>query len=128
MTSNMRRTAQGKTVDIGALALRNERTRAVGNMAVNARGDQVDADNKPIKSRSKQVKSQYQRQISNVSHDPVQVTGSRDIPAPPEDFDNDFDRTKIENFVKPAPKPTAPISNQKRSGGLAGAVSRTKKG
>ena len=36
------RTAQGKNIDMAALAAKNERTRAVGNMNVNARGDTID--------------------------------------------------------------------------------------
>ena len=38
-----RRSAQGKMIDMTALAARNERVRAVGNMNVNARGDTIDA-------------------------------------------------------------------------------------
>ena len=37
------KTAMGKTVDMAALAAKNEKTRAVGNMKVNARGDTIDA-------------------------------------------------------------------------------------
>ena len=37
------RTAMGKSVDMAALTAKNEKTRAVGNMKVNARGDTIDA-------------------------------------------------------------------------------------
>ena len=40
------RTAQGKMVDMSALQAKNERTRAVGNMKVNARGDTIDSNGK----------------------------------------------------------------------------------
>jgi hypothetical protein len=36
------RTALGKQIDMAALAAKNEKTRAVGNMKVNARGDTID--------------------------------------------------------------------------------------
>ena len=36
------RSSQGKGIDLGALLLRNETVRAVGNMNVNARGDRID--------------------------------------------------------------------------------------
>ena len=42
------RTAQGKQIDMAALAAKNEKTRAVGNMKVNARGDTIDGFGKII--------------------------------------------------------------------------------
>ena len=115
MTRKVYRTAQGKMVDLGALQLRNETVRSVGNMKVNARGDLIDSNNRAINSRNQQVDRQYRRQTSNVSNTPVQHARSAtvDIPAPPEDFQDDF--------VKPADAavPTA-------SGGLAAAIARAR--
>lgn len=71
MTKRVYRTAQGKIVDMGALQLRNESVRAVGNMGVNARGDLVDGNNRPIDSRNRQVANQYRRQTTNVVDRPV---------------------------------------------------------
>lgn len=68
MTNKVYRTAQGKIVDLGALQLRNENVRAVGNMSVNARGDLVDSQNRAIDPRTKQVARQYQKQTSNVQN------------------------------------------------------------
>lgn len=62
MTQKIYKTANGKTVDMGSLALKNEQVRAVGNMKVNARGDQVDDNNRIIASKPEQVQRQYQRQ------------------------------------------------------------------
>lgn len=62
MTKSVYRTAQGKTIDMGRLILQNERVRAVGNMNVNARGDTIDADDRVIDSKARQVKRQYDRQ------------------------------------------------------------------
>jgi hypothetical protein len=73
MTSKTYRTAQGKVVDLGSIQLRNEHVRAVGNMSVNARGDRIDAHNKPIDSRNNQLARQYKRQTTNVSDTPVQT-------------------------------------------------------
>ena len=115
MTRKVYRTAQGKMVDLGALQLRNETVRSVGNMKVNARGDLIDSNNRAINSRNQQVDRQYRRQTTNVSNTPVQHARSAavDIPAPPEDFQDDF--------VKPAEEavPTA-------SGGLAAAIARAR--
>jgi len=71
MTKKVYRTALGKLVDLGAIQLQNESVRAVGNMKVNARGDLVDHKNNPTVRRNVQVAKQYNRQITNVSDDPV---------------------------------------------------------
>jgi hypothetical protein len=65
MTSKIYKTAQGKTVDMGRLALQNENVRAVGNMKVNARGDIVDDMNRVISKKTDQVQKQYNNQTSN---------------------------------------------------------------
>jgi hypothetical protein len=65
MTSKIYKTAQGKTVDMGRLALQNENVRAVGNMKVNARGDMVDDMNRVVSTKTEQVQKQYNHQINN---------------------------------------------------------------
>jgi hypothetical protein len=64
MTSKVYKTAQGKTVDMGRLALQNENVRAVGNMKVNARGDIVDDMNRVISKKTDQVQKQYNNQTN----------------------------------------------------------------
>ena len=63
MTKDVYKSARGKPVDMGALRLKNEKERAVGNMKVNARGDAVDDANQPVHSKPQQVHAQYQQQI-----------------------------------------------------------------
>jgi hypothetical protein len=65
MTSKIYKTAQGKTVDMGRLALQNENVRAVGNMKVNARGDMVDDMNRVVSTKTEQEQKQYNHQINN---------------------------------------------------------------
>lgn len=62
MTQQVYKTAQGKTIDMGKLALQNEKVRAVGNMKVNARGDHIDDMNRIIQTRVEQVNNQYRNQ------------------------------------------------------------------
>ncbi|CAB4163874.1 hypothetical protein UFOVP1146_230 [uncultured Caudovirales phage] len=62
MTNKVYRSAMGKTVDMGALVLRNEHTRAVGNQKVNARGDVLDGTNRIIDKKTQQAQRQYKRQ------------------------------------------------------------------
>jgi hypothetical protein len=118
MTQKTYRTAQGKIVDLGALQIKNEHVRAVGNMPVNARGDLIDSKNRPIDTRNDQVARQYTKQTtSNVTSGPVvssknkRTVAAEEIPTPPEDFDDDF--------VKPA-ETAEPIE------GLAAAINRAR--
>lgn len=95
MTRKIYRTAQGKMVDLGKLQLQNENTRAVGNMGVNARGDKVDSLNRPIERRPAQVQRQYNKQTTPASTGaPARRAATpliiQDIPAAPEDFQDDF--------------------------------------
>jgi lipoate-protein ligase A len=59
------RTALGKALDMSALASRNERVRAVGNMKVNARGDSIDGQGKVLVPVTKKVGDKYQRSVTN---------------------------------------------------------------
>lgn len=97
MTNKKYRTAQGKTIDLGALQLKNETVRAVGNMNVNSRGDLLDANNRSIQSRNQQVGDQYKKQASSLMDTPVtsssavkKPTAPVTPPPPPEDFDDNF--------------------------------------
>jgi hypothetical protein len=53
------RSAMGKTVDMSALVAKNENTRAVGNMNVNARGDTIDALGRVIQPVTEKVNKAY---------------------------------------------------------------------
>jgi len=62
MTKQVYKSANGKLVDMGSLALQNEMTRAVGNMKVNARGDLIDEHNRVISKKTDQVNQTYNQQ------------------------------------------------------------------
>lgn len=147
MTRKIYRTAQGKMVDLGALQLRNENVRAVGNMGVNARGDLVDGFNRPIDTRNQQVAKQYKKQVNDTPGEPpaskrAQVNANKPaanpatppqpaskrsreiapepvvIPPPPEDFEDDFTKESVE--VKPGTEINPPAT------GLAAAIARAR--
>jgi hypothetical protein len=59
------KTAMGKAVDMSSLASQHEKTRAVGNMNVNARGDIVDSHNRVIQDNTKRVKATYNNSVSD---------------------------------------------------------------
>jgi hypothetical protein len=58
--SKIYRSAQGNLVDMEKLRLANEDTIAVGNMKVNARGDQLGPGGRVVKSRNQVMKEYYQ--------------------------------------------------------------------
>lgn len=64
MTKQVYKTAQGKSIDMGSLALQNENVRAVGNMKVNARGDLLDDNNNVIRSKTQEMSQQYRQQTN----------------------------------------------------------------
>lgn len=65
------RTALGKQVDMSALAAKNEKTRAVGNMKVNARGDTIDGQGRIIEPVTSKVSKQYEKTVGNKSAMPT---------------------------------------------------------
>jgi hypothetical protein len=69
------RTMRGREVDFEKLSLRNENTPAVGNMRVNARGDELGPGGKIIKTREQILADYYQNNPRSV--DTVGVTGNK---------------------------------------------------
>ena len=62
------RSAMGKSVDMGAMTTKNEKTRAVGNMGVNGRGDLLDSKNKVVKQGSDRVRANYKKAVQSNSN------------------------------------------------------------
>jgi hypothetical protein len=120
MTQKIYKTAQGKTVDLGALMLQNENTRAVGNMKVNARGDIVDGWNRPIHSRTHQIQKQYERQVTNVKDQPVVAS----VPMPVANA-KPVEITQPTKAVKTMVE-TEPMKSTSDDKGLAGAIARAR--
>ena len=77
--SDMHRSALGRTVDMAALRAKNEHTRAVGNMNVNARGDIIDSNNDVINDNNKRVNEYYMKSAMNRG---VKPTGINTAPSP----------------------------------------------
>lgn len=64
------RSAMGKSIDIDQILLRNETTISVGNMKVNARGDELGPGGKIVKTRD-QVMKEYYALNTPVAADPM---------------------------------------------------------
>ena len=115
MTQKQYRTAQGRLVDLGALQIQNENVRAVGNMPVNARGDLIDSQNRPIDTRNQQVARQYKKQVGNVQDAPVFSSRQR----------AEVQQTPVQQAA-PAAEPAPVLETNEAPGGLAGAIARAR--
>ncbi len=71
------RTALGRTLDMSELIARNEKTRAVGNMKVNARGDTIDSSGKIIEPVTSKVTNNYAKTVGNKTAQPVRTNKVR---------------------------------------------------
>lgn len=142
MTKQIFTSAQGQTVDLGTLKLRNEHVRAVGNMNVNARGDVLDSNNQVIETKSRQIQRQNSR-LTNVVDTPVHTStvAARRARNSETETDNSVeDLTLVEEpvvetapveSVAPAPieapvSAPAPVELPPTGGGLAAAIARSK--
>ena len=129
------KTAMGKTIDMGSMAVANEKIRAVGNMRVNARGDIIDSNNNIVKTRQQQLAKQYSTQTKKQNRPGTAQKPQAEKPAPeskvkespkpapvteePVDFPEDVAEDDVE-IVKEEPAPAKPVS------GLAAAIAKTK--
>ncbi len=131
------RTAQGKAIDINALILKNGSTRAVGNMNINAKGDVVDGNNRPIKKRKDRIQRQYANQVQstpnrgNVRQEEVQVQAA---PKQPERRKTTAPkkakveaRPEVSESVLETPAPAPAAAKTTASGtGLGAAIARAR--
>lgn len=132
MTQQKYRSHQGRTIDMGALILKNEQVRAVGNMGVNARGDRLDADNRPIDSRPQKINRQYRRQTTNVEDTPVlpaRAPTAAAVPTAPSPAKTSAPEAVAGlDAAPPAPAPVAQPETPDTlpQGGLAQAIARAR--
>ena len=67
---------RGKQIDMEKLSLVHEKTPAVGNMRVNARGDEIGAGGKIVRTRE-QVLPDYYAQNPNALREEVATRGNK---------------------------------------------------
>jgi glycine cleavage system H lipoate-binding protein len=124
MSNKIYKSAMGKPVDLGALLLQNENTRAVGNMNINARGDVVDSNNRVVERKNRQVQRHYQRQ-TNVSNDPV-VASARSAKMPVDNVEVDLSEFSDLPEDNDVVIDKTPEVNEAPRGGLAAAIARSR--
>lgn len=71
--ANIRRTAQGKAVDIDTLRLANEETIAIGNMKTNARGDELGPGGTIARTKAEVMRDYYNLNSPVADDAPLQV-------------------------------------------------------
>lgn len=132
------KSANGRTVDLSSLILKNEEVRAVGNMHVNARGDVISPENKKIASRSEQVNKQYRKQHGNVVRDmPVanskkaaqemaEKVAAEIAKSTTKQTINGLDDTAVNEIAKSAEVTTEADLASTEKGGLASAIAKVK--
>ena len=104
------RTAQGKTIDLEKLKLQNELVQAVGNMQVNARGDQLGTGGQVVKTREQMVDQHYQnntvkrRKVDDDNAIPTRGGKANDIEADAPASVVPVAPTKKKTKAAPAPK------------------------
>jgi hypothetical protein len=84
------KTAHGKVLDMEKLRLMNEKTIAVGNMKVNARGDQLGQGGKVVAGRNEVMNQQYKIQGSVINGNKEPVAS---VAPDGESFEPDFEET-----------------------------------
>ncbi len=90
------RSANGKMVDIDGLRLMNERTIAVGNMKVNARGDQLGQGGQIVQTRNQAMNQQYKIHSPSTSD----IMAQADVPNLAPDGSS-FDPPEDQEIIKP---------------------------
>mgnify|MGYP000040435951 CR=1 FL=1 len=90
------KTMQGKTVDMDLLRQRNELTPAVGNVKVNARGDELGSGGKIVKKREELVNEYYKNQRPAPDEIPVKRNTAQAVESKEEEWIEDEDG----NFVR----------------------------
>lgn len=76
------KTALGRSLDLDALISKNERTRAVGNMKVNARGDTIDGLGRIVEPVTSKVTKGYSKTVGNKSAKPIKQNNNISKPVP----------------------------------------------
>ena len=130
------RTAQGKNIDLEKLKLQHELVQAVGNMRVNARGDQLGAGGEVVRAREEMIDQHYQANVAkrrNVATEDViptqagKVDKPKPVPAPKAKKKQPIpDPVEVEVAPEPIPDPVASTpKGPALKGGLARAVAKT---
>jgi rRNA maturation endonuclease Nob1 len=89
---------QGKEIDMEQLMARNETMPAVGNVRVNARGDELGPDGKIIKTRESVLAEYYDNDPRTVSDEEISLTQVKiNSPKKPEVVEQPQNKNKVKD-------------------------------
>ena len=121
------RTAQGREIDMEALRLKHELVPAIGNMKVNARGDQLGPGGKIILSREAIIADEYNRSTNTMQPEDGPIPTKKKS-APSDPIPTSSKKVAVQEFtagdVEADPVPEAKVDLK---GGLAKALEKAKK-
>jgi len=141
MAQKKYRTAQGKMVDFGAMLTNNELVPALGNMNVNARGDEILPDGTITKTREQVMREYYNMNTPVPTEAPIPESNNAQVDSEiPEDDWADWEPAQAESPVEEPvaePKPAgtnvaqmvaerSPEQTSTPSGSLASSVASAK--
>lgn len=125
----LHRTAQGREIDMEQLKLKNEFVPAIGNMRVNARGDELGPGGRIVRTRE-EIMSEYHMNKVDPNQKPVAdgpvPTRSPKAPTQPIPTSSKSVRDKLGDDFVPA-SVSADIIEEPAKGGLARAVEKAQK-
>lgn len=132
--SKVYRTSKGQNLDIGALLLSNENTRAVGNMGVNARGDKINSENKIIKSRNDTMTQHYRKTYNKHVQDAPVYKSTKQAEQAKAQEPVQAVKEPVQAVQEPTPQPvqqepiqnTDPAPQKVPMTGLAGAIAKAR--
>ena len=104
------RTARGSMIDMAALAAQNERTRAVGNVPMNARGDRLNVDG-TVKVKAEDIAVAHQNLQEPPQQQPISDPKPIETKVPPQKPTPKKKETKakeVKQEVKATPPPADP--------------------
>ena len=102
------RTAQGKAVDLDSLILVNERTIAVGNMGVNARGDELGPGGAIVNTRNQVMDDYYKLNTNSTAGNQAKA---RDIAIKHRSQGISLNQGRVGSKVEADPVPTVELTN-----------------
>ena len=102
------RTMQGKDIDMDLLRQRNELTPAVGNVRVNARGDEIGPGGKIIKKREEVLRDYYEDNVA------------------PTEFETPTAEPITEPIVEPELREEAKVEDTKKTSSVKAKPGKTK--
>jgi hypothetical protein len=122
--SKVYRTAQGKAINMDALRVQNEKVIAVGNMKINAAGDELGPGGVVTRTRDQVMKEYYD---SNAVYTKEKVDERRDEPQQPRGQKAEAEHVDFPSDIMEQDAAMDEVDIPKLRGNLADAVAKTAK-